>query len=224
MRAIRLHFALLVALITPLLALAGCVFGKSEEDPFSYTLDVEAGAPSSGGSAATGGSSDVPAATGGAPAATGGAGGVTTTGGAPQGGGDAGGSIASGGTAPSGQGGTPLPTDECNPPPAAVCDPVKNIGCLLPVSYCDVDTTVGTKTGRCVFPATGGAPSTTPPAPTGPCTIAPLQSSCAPLFTCFEGACRKLCNCDADCGSTESCTADGPGPRGAFKLCAPSSP
>jgi hypothetical protein len=215
--------ALSVSLVL-LAPLPGCLFGGSSIDPEAFEIVVPDAATSTGGA-------PIEVGTGGVPSPPIGSGGVAVDSGG-SGAGDAGGLAGSGGTTTGGleagtggtpgSGGTPA-GDDCAPPPALICDPVKNIGCLVPFTFCDIDRAQAVKTGLCVFPA--GAtppPAGTPPPPEGSvasCEVTVLSSTCPPLHTCAAGSCRKLCNCDADCPTGECCTDEAPGPPRAFKLC-----
>jgi hypothetical protein len=93
---------------------------------------------------------------------------------------------------------------------------VKNFGCLVPFTACDIDTTQAAATGRCVFPW----PST--PAPdAATCVVDMTTDTCAPTTTCVGGSCKKLCYCDSDCPSGSCCTEPAPGSSATFKLCKP---
>ncbi|HEX4478120.1 MAG TPA: hypothetical protein VH142_23710 [Polyangiaceae bacterium] len=191
----------------------GCTFGADGTNPFADAFVADAAAVSVG-QGGTGGTIDAtdPGTGGTFPNSDGSGGVIDSTG-------DASSGVSTGGVAsvPSSDGsvGTAGSSEGCQPPtPAAVCDPVKNIGCLIPLSFCDIDPTQSTPSGRCVFP--------TSPAPgdAGACAVAVLSESCAPLSTCVNGACRRLCYCDSDCPVGSCCTDPAPGPR-AFRLCAP---
>lgn len=179
--------------------------------------DDTGGASDTGGTSDTGGISD----TGG----SNGAGGTRGTGGAKSTTGghtaiDSGSGASTGkeaGTAGSEGGLTPTPGG-CQPATLpAICDPVKNLGCLVPFSSCDIDTMQVVATGRCVFPWT----STPPAADAGSCYVDATTDTCAATSTCVNGTCRKLCYCDSDCEAGECCSEPAPGPSTAFKLCKP---
>jgi hypothetical protein len=212
--------ALSVSLIS-LAPLPGCVFGGSSIDPAAFEIVVADAATSTGGApvvVGTGGVTSPPIGSGGVADSSGGSGAGAASGGTASGGASTSGPEAGTGGVP----GSGIPAgDDCAPPPAAVCDPVKNIGCLVPFSFCDVDPTQALKSGRCVFPtATTPPPAGTPPPPAGAsCEVTVLSTTCPPLHTCAGGRCLKLCNCDADCPTSECCVDEAPGPPRAFKLC-----
>ena len=208
------------------LAVSACRFGTSGTDPFEapFTDDTSGGA--GGEDIGTGGTGDTGGMSGtggtGDPGGTSGTGGTSNSGGAGTAtGGDAGtdggaaGNTGGGGTGDSG--GPPPTPGSCQPAvPPVICDPVKNVGCLVPVSFCDIDSTQVVAAGRCVFPWTM-SPVPAPPA----CFVDPVTDTCMPTSTCVNGTCRKLCYCDTDCQAGECCTEPAPGPSGAFKLCEP---
>ncbi|MET0284600.1 MAG: hypothetical protein ABW352_09030 [Polyangiales bacterium] len=98
----------------------------------------------------------------------------------------------------------------CTPVTApAVCDPVKNTGCSL-FLRCDLDPAASTPAGRCLF--TGLSLG-------GECTANALSTTCEVGSTCVDGACRKTCYCNADCGAAQKCTGTAPGAEGPVKLC-----
>jgi hypothetical protein len=198
----------------------GCLFGGSSIDPGAFEIVVPDAAISTGGTPplpGTGGVAAPPIGSGGVAVDSGGSGPGGASGGTPGGGLEAG-----TGAAPA-SGGTPAGS-ECAPPSAAVCDPVKNIGCLVPFTFCDIDPAQALKSGRCVFPASTVPPPVGTPPPPSPaagasCEVTVLSTTCPPLHTCAGGNCRKLCNCDADCPTSECCSDEAPGPPRAFKLC-----
>jgi hypothetical protein len=145
---------------------------------------------------------------------TGGAGDTGGNGATPTGGGKDSGAGGSGGTAVS-EGGVPPTPGACQAPATApaICDPVKNFGCLVPFSFCDIDTAQAIASGRCVFPW-----STMMPPPNG-CFTDATTETCMPMSTCVNGTCKKLCYCDSDCGAGECCTEPAPGASKVFKLC-----
>ena len=90
-----------------------------------------------------------------------------------------------------------------------VCDPVHNTGCN-PFQQCDVDPSQTiTPAGLCLFHSA--------PADAGPCLQTVVSETCDAQATCVAGACRALCNCNADCPPGQCC-ADTSGPKG-FRLC-----
>ena len=217
---------------------ASCRFGASPTDPYTdaplTAAKGGAGGHGAGDSTETGGSDD----TGGSDGAGGtdGTGGSSDTGGAGESGGtsDAGGTSNAGGAATGGrgsaggdagtvatggsEGGMPSTPGACQPAtPPAICDPVKNFGCLVPFSFCDIDTAQVIATGRCVFPWSSTAPAPTPPA----CFMDVTTDTCMPTSSCVNGTCRKLCYCDSDCQPGDCCTEPAPGASTAFKLCKP---
>lgn len=101
----------------------------------------------------------------------------------------------------------------CAPPttPFAVCDPVRNTGCSF-IVRCDVNTDTKGE-GRCVGLGALGENAF--------CTSASWTDTCSATLTCISNKCRKLCFCNADCGS-ECCTED-VGSTG-FKVCAACTP
>lgn len=205
--------SLLSVVVVLAFAVAGCTFGANGTNPFADALMADAALVSNGPGGTGGTTGTLDPGTGGTATSSGGSGGLVD----PTG--DAAPGASAGGVAvvPSNDGSVEMAGGSagCQPPaPAAVCDPVKNVGCLLPLSFCDIDPTQSTPSGRCVFPTTPA------PGDAGACTVAVLSESCAPLSTCVNGACRRLCYCDSDCPVGACCTDPAPGPR-AFKLCAP---
>ena len=207
----RARAPLLVALG---LSVAGCRFGGTAADPYAETpFPADTGGTSGGQGGTTVIIDPGDPGAGGAPSGTG-SGGLTATVTDASAGQNSAGGVAPD-ASPSGGGGTGGTSTGCQPPaPVAVCDPIRNIGCLLPVSFCDIDPTQSAPTGRCVFPPNP------PPAGTT-CEVTIPSESCPPLSSCVNGACRKLCYCDADCPVAECCTEPAPGPPRAFKVCAP---
>ncbi len=205
------------------LATGGCRFGATGTDPFA-DMDLADAAPSSGGQGGTpdtGGATDTGGTTDTSPSGGAGAGGTTSSV-------DAGGFV---GAQAGGSGnalGSTFPPDSgfpgvggapsgCGPAqPAAICDPVRNVGCLVPFSACDIDPTQAVPSGRCVFPF-ASAPANTDAGAS--CQVNATTETCVPSSTCVGGACRKLCYCDADCVPGECCTEVAPGASGVFKLC-----
>jgi hypothetical protein len=92
----------------------------------------------------------------------------------------------------------------------AVCDPVRNTGCVNAMQQCDIDTRQTTPTGICVFPT---------PSDAGPCSASIFTETCSAHFACVASVCRQPCYCDSDCASG-SCCSDTSGPPG-WRLCAP---
>ena len=78
-------------------------------------------------------------------------------------------------SAPSAGGNAGLPTACAPAKPPVICDPVHNIGCLVPFSFCDIDPMQSVPAGRCVFPFTS-----TPPV--GMCLYAVSAISKVPLW------------------------------------------
>jgi len=197
------------------LVVAGCRFSASPADPYAGTPSNATaggtGGQGTGGSTDTGGTGDT-GGVGGTDGATGAGatGGTATDSGA---GGSTGGYIGGVGT-----GGSDAGMPSCQPAtPPAICDPVKNTGCLVPFSFCDIDPAQAVATGRCVFPWT-----TTPlPDAGGSCFVDMMTDTCTPTSTCVEGSCRKICYCDTDCPGGQCCTEPAPGSSTTFKLCAP---
>ncbi len=162
------------------LVVASCTFGGSDEDPSNGYEPVDAGA------AIDAASVDAVAALDASPRN------------------DSGPSQDSGG-----------PTVDANVPqictpatPVAVCDPVKNSGCLF--SQCEIDSSATTPSGRCVL-------ATLPLGAT--CSSDGFSTSCTAPNSCVNGTCQKPCYCDADCDMGTSCKGAAPGPAGPLKLC-----
>jgi len=222
--------------LSPVLGLAivvaGCRFSAAPTDPYAGAPSATsggAGGQGTGGSTDTGGTngaSGTDGATGASGAGgtngagdTGGMNGASGTDGAT---GATGGSTgtdsgAGGDTGSEGTGGSDGGTPSCQPSPSpAICDPVKNLGCLVPFSFCDIDPAQAVATGRCVFPW-----SSTPPPADGGCLADMTSSTCMPTSTCVNGSCRKICYCDMDCPSGQCCTEPAPGSSVTFKLCTP---
>jgi hypothetical protein len=216
------------------LVVASCRFSASAADPYADPPSAASGSQGTGGSMNTGGSGD----TGGMNGASGtegmngasgtegmnGASGTEGTNGASGSGGASGATGGStgtdsgtgGDTGSEGTGGSDAGMS-CQPAtPPAICDPVKNLGCLVPFSFCDIDPAQAVATGRCVFPW-----SLTPPPTDGGCLADMTSSSCMPMSTCAGGSCKKICYCDSDCPVGQCCTQPAPGSSTAFKLCAP---
>jgi hypothetical protein len=175
------------------------------------STDENGGTSDTGSNSDTGGTSDSGGTrgTGGAKSTTGGRTAIDSGTGASAG--------KEAGTAGSEGGISPTPGG-CQPATVpAICDPVKNLGCLVPFSSCDIDTTQVIATGRCVFPWS----SAPPPVDAGSCFEDTTTDTCAATSTCVNGTCRKLCYCDSDCEAGECCSEPAPGPSTAFKLCKP---
>jgi hypothetical protein len=194
------------------LVFAGCTFSASAADPYAdaprSATSGGADGQGTGGSIDTGGTGDTGGigGTDGATGATGGGAGTDNGAGGDTGGGGTGGSDAG------------MPPGSCQPAtPPAICDPVKNLGCLVPFSFCDIDPTQAGATGRCVFPWA----STPPPDGGGSCFVDTMTDTCTPTSTCVNGSCRKICYCDLDCQGGQCCTEPAPGSSMTFKLCAP---
>jgi hypothetical protein len=227
------------------LVVEGCRFSETAVDPLAEAplsgAKGGAGGRGTGGSTGTGGTDETGGTVGtGATVGTGDTGGTGDSGGTDTGGtgdtggadtgatggdsgndGSAGGDTGGGGTSGS-EGGMPPTPGACQPATApAICDPVKNLGCLVPFSFCDIDSTQVVATGRCVFPWT----STPPPAPLpdggGSCFVDATTDTCVATSTCVQGSCRKLCYCDSDCQPGDCCTEPAPGSSTTFKLCKP---
>jgi hypothetical protein len=223
------------------LVAAGCRFSGSAEDPYAEEPLSAAsgggggqnagGSSDSGGTGDTGGTVDTGGASG--TAGTSGAAGISgtagtggNTGGAP---GTTGGHTGSdsgvgGGTGGRGTGGTEagVPPPACQPAtPPAVCDPVKNFGCLVPFSFCDIDPAQAVATGRCVFPWTSTPPPPPPADAGGSCYVDATTDTCTPTSTCVNGSCRKLCYCDADCQGGQCCTEPASSASTTVRLCGP---
>jgi len=198
------------------LVVASCRFSGSAEDPYGNgapsTTSGGTGGQGTGGATDTGGTGD-PGGTGntGTTGGTAGATGATGGGGATDSGAD--GDTGGGGTGGS-DAGTPSPCQPATPP--AICDPVKNFGCLVPFSFCDIDPTQAVATGRCVFPWTS-----TPVDAGGGCFVDAVTDTCTPTSTCVNGTCQKICYCDLDCQGGQCCDEPAPGSSTTFKLCSP---
>jgi len=205
------------------LVVTGCRFSGSAADPYAEAPLSEAkggaggtastsgtdGTTDSGGTTDTGGTDT--GATGGSSGNDGSAADVTGAGGA-----------TGGTTAPDAVAGTTLPPSSCQPAtPPAICDPVKNIGCLVPFSFCDIDQMQAVASGRCVFPWTSNPPPLAPRDAGSSCYVDATTDTCVATSTCVHGSCRKLCYCDSDCGAGECCTELAPGSSSAFRLCKP---
>jgi hypothetical protein len=219
------------------LTLAGCRIGGDGTDPFAKVpaaesaaggrrgaIDMtESGGASTGGTADTAGATDSGGTTQAGGSGSGGAGPsiAGAAGAAGRGGGGDSSVNGAGGTTDTpmidgGFAGVGMAPGTCQPAVLpAVCDPVRNVGCLVPFSSCDVDPTQAVPAGRCVFPF----PSTSPDAGAGACQVNVTTETCLPMSTCVNGGCRKLCYCDSDCLSGECCTEPAPGPSAVFKLC-----
>ena len=170
------------------LVVAGCRFSASPADPYAgappSATSGGAGGQGTGGPTDTGGTGGTNGAsdTGGTNGAsdTGGIGGTDGATGATGGGAgtDSGAGGDTGGAGRSGGGGTGgsdagMPPSACQPAtPPAICDPVKNLGCLVPFTFCDIDPTQAVATGRCVFPW-----SSTPPDGGGTCFVDAMTGS-----------------------------------------------
>jgi hypothetical protein len=215
--------ALSIRVLGLALVVAGCRFSASAEDPYAGALPNTpsggVGGEGSGGSAGTGGTGDI-----GGTGGTGVSGGSAGTGGTGGGGsGATGGSgtdsgadghIGGGGTGGTGGSGA----GSCQPAtPPMGCDPVNNIGCLVPFSFCDIERSQAVATGKCVFPWS----STPPPLDGGSCFMDAMSSTCTPTSTCVDGSCREICYCDSDCPGGQCCTEPAPGSSTTFKLCTP---
>lgn len=110
-----------------------------------------------------------------------------------------------GATAPDGSTDDPALCDR----PSAICNPVTNIGCSSVLAQqCAVDLISPSLAGYCTFYA---------PVPGEGCLNTGLTESCPPTTVCVAGACRRLCLCDAHCGTGECCTT--PVSESGFKIC-----
>ena len=206
---------------------ASCRFSASAADPYADGPSATSGGAGTGGSTAAGGTNGASGTEGtngasgaegmngasgaegmngasGTEGATGATGGTTGT--------DSG---AGGDTGSVGTGGSDAGMS-CQPAmPPAICDPVKNLGCLVPFSFCDIDPTQAAA-ARCVFPW-----SATPPPADGGCLADMMSSTCMPMSTCVSGTCKKICYCDQDCPAGQCCSEPAPGSSTTFKLCRP---
>jgi hypothetical protein len=196
------------------LAAAGCRFGGKGENPFADTWVADSGIASGGASGI-----DPNSGGGGSDPGAGGASSVESSGGFTTAIGDASSGVSAGGAAVLAyDASTGIGPGACQPPlQVAFCDPVKNTGCIIPFSFCDIDPTQAVPGGRCVFPpstSTGGATGTT-------CEVTSTTETCWPMSSCVNGTCRKLCYCDSDCSAGECCRDPAPGPSGVFKMCKP---
>lgn len=211
------------------LAVAGCRFGGSGTSPFAEVALPDA-APSGGGASSandtastnvTGGATNTGGTTDASGAGSTGAGTARDSGAVADGGASSGSAGALGGD-PSFDGdalGTGSPGGACQPSPSPlICDPVHNIGCLVPFSFCDIDPTQAVIAGRCVFPFATAAPAADGGAS---CVSDATTETCLPTSTCVNKTCRKLCYCDGDCAAGQCCAEPAPGSAGAFKLCKP---
>jgi hypothetical protein len=236
MRRLHAHFRYVTGAA---LVVFGCRVGGSTEDPYAEPLPSDAATSAGGSSGATtstagasdtGGTTDglrVPSETASGGEPSNGAAGGSASGGGPSSGAAGGGasSCSSGGCSggpprqmPISGGGsseTGSPIGGCQPVQAPViCDPVHNVGCLVPFTACDIDPTQAVFAGRCVFPwttvASGGA--------AGACYVDATTNTCLASSTCVDGSCRKLCYCDSQCSPGQCCTDPAPG-SAIVKLC-----
>lgn len=91
-----------------------------------------------------------------------------------------------------------LAGDQCSPM-ITTCNPITKMGCLdFLGQQCVVDPESMQLAGRCVF-------HDTTPQDGGTCAEDFFRTTCEPGMGCFDGACQKLCTCDAQCESGSCC-------------------